>query len=311
MRGFVANTDYDWFTFLRSIEPRIDEVNFWRPGATRFAALQSGEPVLFRLKAPRNVIGGFGYFSHYSYLPLSVVWNAYAIANGAPDFEEVQQRLLRYRTRFGMSGSPKEDFWLGCILLTGATFFDERDWIREPDDFARNSPPGQSYDLTHGEGQRIWLECLARASEHHPVALIADRPIQGGYGEPFLVRPRYGQKSFRIAVLDAYGRRCAVTKERTLPALEAAHIRDYHDVQTHTLSNGILFRADIHKLFDSGYVTVTPEMRFEVSRRIKEEFENGRDYYQLHGTIIRPPEKPAHRPDVEALSWHNEERYLG
>src|SRR5439155_14929787 len=106
MRGFIANTDYDWFIFLRSIEPPIDEVNFWRPGATRFIALQSGEPVLFRLKAPRNVIGGFGYFSHYSYLPLSVVWDTYGIANGAHDFAEVHHRLLHYRMRFGMSASP-------------------------------------------------------------------------------------------------------------------------------------------------------------------------------------------------------------
>jgi hypothetical protein len=31
MRGLVANTDYDWFTYLRAIEPPIDEVNFWKP----------------------------------------------------------------------------------------------------------------------------------------------------------------------------------------------------------------------------------------------------------------------------------------
>ena len=39
--------------------------------------------------------------------------------------------------------------------------------------------------------------------------------------------------------------------------------------------------------FDRGYVTVTPELRFEVSRRIKEEFENGRDYYALHGRSVQ------------------------
>lgn len=75
--------------------------------------------------------------------------------------------------------------------------------------------------------------------------------------------------------------------------------------------NGILLRADIHKLFDTGYVTVTPEYQFEVSRRIKEEFENGRDYYALHGSRIRLPHDVAHRPAVESLSWHNEQRYQG
>ena len=58
-----------------------------------------------------------------------------------------------------------------------------------------------------------------------------------------------------------------VTNERTIPALEAAHIRDYRDVQEHSINNGILFRAGIHKLFDTGYVTVTPDHHFEVSKR--------------------------------------------
>lgn len=74
---------------------------------------------------------------------------------------------------------------------------------------------------------------------------------------------------------------------------------------------GIPFRADIHKLFDAGYVTVTPDYRFQVSRRIKEEFENGRDYYALNGSSIRLPKVPADHPLVESLYWHNEERYLG
>jgi putative restriction endonuclease len=40
MRGYVANTDYDWFTYLRAIRPPIDEVNFWKPGSgTNFGAL--------------------------------------------------------------------------------------------------------------------------------------------------------------------------------------------------------------------------------------------------------------------------------
>ncbi|MGA8809307.1 MAG: HNH endonuclease signature motif containing protein [Thermoanaerobaculia bacterium] len=86
---------------------------------------------------------------------------------------------------------------------------------------------------------------------------IADAPIISGYGSEVAVRPRLGQRSFRVAVLDSYGRRCAITNEKTLPVLEAAYIRDYHDFPIHSINNGILLRADIHKLFDSGYVTVT------------------------------------------------------
>lgn len=313
MRGFVANTDFDWFTYLRAIEPPIDEVNFWKPGSgTNFAALMPGEPLFFKLKAPHNAIAGFGYFAHFSRLPVSMVWQVYGVANGARSYGEMRDRLVRIRTRFDRNTDPKQDFWIGCILVNQPVFFERRDWVRMPDDFKGPTVQGKTYDLTTGEGARIWLECRARAAgRHRGSSVIADAPIGAGYGAPVAVRPRLGQRSFRVVVLDSYGRRCAITNEKTLPALEAAHIRDYHDLPVHSIDNGILLRADIHKLFDSGYVTVTPEYQFEVSRRIKEEFENGRDYYALHGSRIRLPQDVAHRPAVESLIWHNEQRYLG
>jgi putative restriction endonuclease len=52
-------------------------------------------------------------------------------------------------------------------------------------------------------------------------------------------------------------------------------------------------------------------LRFEVSRRIKEEFDNGRHYYELHGKPIFAPENIARRPDAEALRWHNEQAFRG
>ena len=313
MRGYVANTDYEWFTFLRAIEPPIDEVNFWMPKSeATFRAVAPGEPIFFKLKAPHNAIGGFGYFAHFSRLPVSMVWQVYGQANGAASYAQMRERLVRIRTRFDRNTDPKQEFWIGCILVNQPVFFDRRDWIRMPDDFDPHTVQGKGYDLTQGEGERIWLECQARVSTPRGgVHIVRDAPIGAGYGAPVPVRPRLGQRSFRVVVLDSYGRRCAVTSEKTLPALEAAHIRDYRDVQEHAITNGILFRADIHKLFDSGYVTVTPDYHFEVSRRIREEFENGRDYYALHGSPIRLPENAAHRPAPEALIWHNEQRFLG
>jgi putative restriction endonuclease len=131
------------------------------------------------------------------------------------------------------------------------------------------------------------------------------------YGEPTLVRPRLGQGAFRTLVTDNYRRMCAITRERTLPALEAAHIRPFADGGEHEAANGILLRRDIHSLLDAGYVTITPALNFEVSRRIKEEFENGRQYYALHGGRIAAPDDPKNVPDRAALAWHNQNRYLG
>jgi len=64
--------------------------------------------------------------------------------------------------------------------------------------------------------------------------------------------------------------------------------------------------SDLHNLFDQGYLTVTLDFRVEVSRRIREEFENGRDYYALHGEPLKVLPSAEHsRPAREFLEWHN------
>jgi putative restriction endonuclease len=74
--------------------------------------------------------------------------------------------------------------------------------------------------------------------------------------------------------------------------------------------NGLLLRSDLHKLFDQGYVTVNPDgFRVEISRRIREEFENGKHYYELHGRPIRLPGDPTCLPSPEYLRFHAEQVY--
>ncbi len=110
---------------------------------------------------------------------------------------------------------------------------------------------------------------------------------------------------------DLYARRCAVTQERTLPALEAAHIRPYAEGGAHEPSNGVLLRRDLHSLFDAGYVTITASLRFEVGPRIREEFDNGKHYYARHVREIDLPTNVRWRPNPKVLRWHNEERFNG
>ena len=103
-----------------------------------------------------------------------------------------------------------------------------------------------------------------------------------------------------------------MTGERTLPVLEAAHIRPYALSGPHRVDNGILLRSDLHKLFDLGYVTVTPQLRLEVSKRLKAEWENGREYYAYHGRELQiRPADPNYLPSREYLAWHNQERFKG
>ena len=88
---------------------------------------------------------------------------------------------------------------------------------------------GRTYDLSAGEGQRLWTACLERAAAR-PVASVgwaAEALDDQRAGRPIMITPRLGQASFRLAVLDAYGQQCAVTTEHSLPVIEAAHIRPW------------------------------------------------------------------------------------
>jgi putative restriction endonuclease len=69
--------------------------------------------------------------------------------------------------------------------------------------------------------------------------------------------------------------------------------------------------TDIHRLFDLGYVTVSGDSRFEVGRRLREDFENGKYYYAMHGQPVFWPINPEQQPKRELLEWHQTNSFLG
>jgi len=309
LRFFTAITDDNWFSFLARTNP-IEEVNFWQPSAGRqFRALQPGEPFLFKLHSPKNYIVGGGFFSYFTILPASFAWSTFTIKNGAPNEKEMRTRIAHYRR---VPPSPVEDYEIGCILLQSPFFFPEDDWI-PASDWAPNIVQGKSYDTKEESGLWIWQQVEDRLNFYKSPGIPRSDSTDEAqrFGKSQLVLPRLGQGSFRVIVADAYKRRCALTGSPVLHVLEAAHIKPYSDGGPHSVTNGILFRQDVHTLFDRGYITVTPDCRFEVSRRIKEEFENGHEYYSSHGKNLLLPTASDLRPNRDFLSWHNRHVFLG
>jgi putative restriction endonuclease len=303
MNAYVGITDNDWFEFLRNL-PKLDEVNFWRPSSTnQFRVLKPNELFLFKLHAPHNYIVGGGIFASWIRIPISLAWEAFTISNGAGSLFDMRRQVAKYLYE---DVNRATDYQIGCIMLQQPFFLPERDWIPVPFDWKPGIQQGKTYDLSVEPGLSI-LRRLNRIKVNNNEV----REDRRRFGEPNFVLPRLGQGSFRVIVTDAYERRCAVTNERTLPALDAAHIKPYSESGEHIIPNGILLRRDLHALFDQGYVTISPSMRFEVSHRIKEEFENGRDYYRLHGGSIHAPTDPVYRPSREYLEWHNTNVFKG
>jgi HNH endonuclease len=319
MKLYAGVTDQDWFDFLH-VQPDLDEVNFWQPSPNaEFRALSKGDIFLFKLhKSSRtrdqDLIAGGGIFASFSILPISLAWEAFEKRNGADSYTDMRRRLIHYRR---IPDNPHEDFQVGCIILTQPFFFDESTWFPAPDwspSIVRGKAKG--YELEKEAGRFIWskLQLAWQRQRAYNLDKEAERieEERARFGKETTIKPRLGQGAFRIMVTDAYDRACAITEEHSLPALEAAHIKPFNEKGPHTVNNGILLRSDFHRLFDRGYITVTPEHQIEVSRRLKEEFENGRSYYPFHGQKLgHLPVSADDRPSKELLTWHNEIIFKG
>ena len=305
MKIWVGVTDGDWFEFLRARRP--DEVNFWQPsGARQFKVLEPGELFLFKLHSPRNFVVGGGFFVRHSTLPCSVAWTAFGEKNGVADLAQFRARIHKYRRSERIEPDPL----VGCSILSEPFFWPEEEWIPIPVDWARNIVQGKSYDAREPIGATLWRDVLGRIDSKASKLEVREQAEHPRYGAEYLARARLGQGAFRVLVTEAYQKRCAITGERTLPVLEAAHIQPFAAEGPNRVSNGLLLRSDLHILFDRGYITVTPELRVEVSGRIREEFENGRDYYVHQGKpLIVTPESSRERPDPAFLRWHNDSVY--
>jgi hypothetical protein len=111
---------------------------------------------------------------------------------------------------------------------------------------------------------------------------------------------RRGQRDFRLALLNAYQGKCAVTGCGILDILEAAHIVPYRGNQTNDVRNGLLLRSDIHTLFDCGLLSIESQsMTVIVAHPILKT-----TYRKLVGKKLRSPKLLSQWPSKEALDLH-------
>ncbi len=309
MKFYLGVTNNKWYTYLSKISP--EDINFWQPGGkTNFRLLQQGAPFLFKLASPLNMIGGIGFFSSQTFLPINVAWDIFMNRNGCDVFREFKQLIIQYR-----KDKENTNPIIGCIVLTNPIFFKKEDWIDASKYWSKSGiVQGKSFDTETIMGSELWQKIdkvlqkylLQSVSGNTENQLILNDTEWPGYGKSILQKVRVGQGAFRVLVTDAYSRKCSISGEKTLPVLEAAHIKPYNLEGPHIISNGLLLRSDMHKLFDNGYITITKDYKVEVSKAIKEEFENGKEYYQYHGKeLMYLPKRNIDRPNERFIEWHN------
>lgn len=82
---------------------------------------------------------------------------------------------------------------------------------------------------------------------------------------------RPNQASFRKAVLQAC-ERCIITNVTMPEILEAAHIKPFKYKGEDTVANGFAMRTDVHTLFDTGHLRISPEGEIELSSRARMDY---------------------------------------
>jgi len=312
MNFYVGVTDYNWFDFLRQ-EPRED-INFWKPSGQRFAAIKPGDFFLFKLRKPRHCIVGVGQFASQIQLRLPQAWEMFGPRNGAATYQQFASLIHRNRHQ-----AVDADSEITCIVLNAPVFFREADWIPAPADWADGIVQGKGYSDQTPVGQHLWAAVQATLPRYQaklyapglaPAASLVLEEAQPQYGLA-LTKMRLGQGAFRATVMEAYGKRCAISGEKTLPVLDAAHIKPYAEAGPSVIGNGLLLRSDLHTLFDKHYLTVNADnLVIEVSPRIREEFSNGKEYYRFHGQELNRPKDKLALPAQQFLQYHNE-RFRG
>lgn len=308
MNMYVGITDLDWYQNLHY--SNFQEINFWKPGAQQsMSILNEYDLFLFKLHSPNDFIVGGGFFLNYSVLPTSIAWDVFEKGNGTLSWNELLNKINKYKRL----PQPEPDPVIGCITLTSPFFFDEIDWIPAPINWSKSIVQGKRYQTEDPIGKLLYQNILLKLRKQgFGLPALQEISTQNRYGMEQFIKPRLGQGAFKVLITEAYHKRCAITGEKTLPVLQAAHIKPYSFNGPHAIQNGMLLRQDIHTLFDRGFITIDPKYTVIVSSRIKDEYGNGKEYYAYHGKeLLVLPDKTKQRPSLEYLNWHNQSVFIG
>ncbi|MFN0242224.1 MAG: HNH endonuclease [Planctomycetota bacterium] len=271
--------------------------------------LRPGEPVFFKLKSPLHCIAGYGFFAHFSLLDLGLAWETFGARNGFMDRQQFFRGLSGYRGTNRMQEDPASRP-LACTMLREAVFWPKSRWIpwgREQGWAMNNTRGATERDPSRADRllREIEFDHHVEPEEFAPSFQLVD--VDSRAIESAQIYRREGQGAFRARLLTAYKNRCAVSGEKTVPVLDAAHVQPYLGPRSNHIQNGLLLTKELHALFDHRLLTITPEYRVRVSSKIREKWSNGRRYYEFNDReLVSIPTADDQRPSRDALRWHNE-----
>ncbi|MCP2155875.1 UNVERIFIED_ORG: putative restriction endonuclease [Rhizobium sp. SLBN-170] len=291
----IAPTDLGWFERLRT-GPIPALVNFWTPTPWNVRRLTANDRFYFLLKHPIRKVGGYGLFDRYIEMSAADAWKEFGIGNGVDSRDSLTAKLRAFAARRSVTATVPNP-QIGCILLREPVFLNDREFV-SPNDVGHPFPNEVVKLKYFSDTDRLGATLGTASPASTPFALVT------GSGTRKLVsrKDRKGQAEFRKMILGNYTQRCCITGSEITELLEAAHIQSYVDERSDHPQNGICMRVDLHRLFDSGLITIDTSLRLRVSAKLA-----ATDYHKLDGHPIMLPTSPNVRPSIQALDYHRHE----
>ena len=108
-----------------------------------------------------------------------------------------------------------------------------------------------------------------------------------------------------------YTYRCAFTGMQLTSTfghsfVDACHIIPFSISHNDKVTNGISLCPNLHRAFDRGLISISPDYRILVSQHILEDVKHDYSIQKLQGKPILLPQKKHQYPAPEYIAWHRE-----
>ena len=307
VKAYVGVTDGDWYRFLAS-RPAANEVNFWRPSGDARSGRPPGRAVPLQDATTRTTASsaaastaaspGCGY-------PRRGSSSGKATAprhrpDAAPDRPLPKYTRSRRRTTRSSAAS------------SSATPASSRRPGRSPTGFRAQHRAGPELRPRRPRGRATSPNCSQRL-----LGAPAEVDLAAALGRPAGVRRsppgpyRLGQQAFQAVVLDAYGRRCAITGDQDPSrAAGGAHPARCPPAANTASTTACCCAPTYTPCSTAATWPSTPDTACWSARGCGQDFGNGEQFYARAGQQITLPRRVADRPAREALEWHLDEVFL-
>jgi putative restriction endonuclease len=137
---------------------------------------------------------------------------------------------------------------------------------------------------------------------------LSDMNFPEGKARDAIVKIRVNQSFFRSTVLASYSFACCITGIKNTDLLIASHIVPWAEDSANRLNprNGICLNALHDRAFDKYLITITPDFKLKLSKKLKSDLKNKsiqENFLQFESQEIKLPQKFI--PDEKLLLHHN------